>query len=390
MRKMVKVTLLLASTLTVMAGAAIAPALPTIARFFAEVPRVELLTKLLLTLPALFIALFSPLAGYLIDRFGKILILKLSMLLYIVAGSAGFFLSSLPLLLVSRALLGMAVAVIMTTAVTLAGDYYEGQERGRFLGSQAAVMAFGGTIFVTLSGLLADFGWRFPFLIYLMALPVLILVHFYLPEPQREPATAEQPKAGLKALGTDLPAIMLVYATAFVGMVAFYVIPVQSPFLLEQIGADRPSLQSVGLIGATIMATIVSQNYARILGFTGYRRIFALSFGFMALGFIIVATADQYLQAVIGLFLTGAGAGLLMPNANTWIMQLAPANLRGRVMGILTMAIFLGQFFSPIFFEPVASLQGLQPAHLSAGIFLAVVSLGYVINAHFSAKWLRT
>ncbi|PHN06201.1 MFS transporter [Flavilitoribacter nigricans] len=386
MGKMVKITLLLASTLTVMAGAAIAPALPTISVHFAEVPRVDLLTKLLLTLPALFIALFSPVIGYLLDRFGKMSIFQASMLLYIVAGSAGFVLSSLPLLLVSRALLGIAVAGVMTTAVTLAGDYFEGEERNKFLGTQAAVMAFGGTVFVTFSGLLADFGWRFPFLIYTLALPVLILVRFYLTEPEVSDEQKQDALNGNKSLGDKVPALILIYATAFLGMVAFYLIPVQSPFLLKEIGAERPSMQSVGLVLATIMAALMAQNYARLLRFLGYRGIFAFCFGIMAVGFIITATAGQYYQAVIGLFLAGGGAGLLMPNSNTWLMQLSPPSMRGRFMGAMTMAIFLGQFFSPVFFQPLVRIQGLQGAHLTGGLFLLGMAVLYVINGIYQAR----
>lgn len=386
MGKMVKITLLLASTLTVMSGAAIAPALPTIAEYFADVPRVDLLTKLLLTLPALFIALCSPIVGYLLDRFGKMIIFQASMVLYMLAGSAGFVLSNLPLLLVSRALLGISVAGVMTTAVTLAGDYYEGLERNKFLGTQAAVMAFGGTVFVTFSGLLADFGWRYPFLIYALALPVLILVRLYLFEPEK---TAESDGPGTDyadALGHKLPTLGLIYATTFLGMAAFYVIPVQSPFLLKAIGAVRPSMQSIGLVLATILAAIMSQNYARILRYLGYRGVFALSFGLMAVGFVITALAQQYYQAVLGMFLAGGGAGLLMPNSNTWLMELAPPKMRGRIMGAMTMAVFLGQFFSPIFFQPVIRVQGLQKAHFSAGLFLLVVAMFYLANKVYRLK----
>jgi uncharacterized membrane protein YhdT len=53
-----KTTLLLASSLTVMAGALIAPALPKIAEAFEGLPNVVFLSKLLLSIPALFIAVF--------------------------------------------------------------------------------------------------------------------------------------------------------------------------------------------------------------------------------------------------------------------------------------------------------------------------------------------
>jgi len=64
--------LLLASTLTVMAGAALAPALPTLQAVFHDTPHVALLTRQLLTVPALFIVLAAPIAGWLVDRVGRV------------------------------------------------------------------------------------------------------------------------------------------------------------------------------------------------------------------------------------------------------------------------------------------------------------------------------
>src|SRR5690606_32866450 len=66
-----KATLLLASALTIMAGATIAPALPAIETVFAAEPDAALLTRLVLTAPALAIAICAPFAGGLADRIGR-------------------------------------------------------------------------------------------------------------------------------------------------------------------------------------------------------------------------------------------------------------------------------------------------------------------------------
>ena len=52
-------TLLFISTLTIMSGATISASLPGIAARFADVENVALLSRLVLTLPAVFIALFN-------------------------------------------------------------------------------------------------------------------------------------------------------------------------------------------------------------------------------------------------------------------------------------------------------------------------------------------
>ena len=123
---MLKFTLLLASTLTIMSGAAVAPALPRISEAFSHLEQVDLLTKLVLTIPGLFIAISSPFVGRIIDQYGRIRLFLFGIALYVLTGSAGFWLPDLTSILVSRALLGIAIAINITTATTLAGDYFEG------------------------------------------------------------------------------------------------------------------------------------------------------------------------------------------------------------------------------------------------------------------------
>jgi len=124
----------------------------------------------------------SPITGRLIDRYGRLRILRFALVLYAVAGVGGYFLDNLYLILLSRALLGVAVGMSMPTVITLIADYFEGAERQKFVGIQIAFMSIGGIVFIGLGGVLADFGWRYPFLIYLSSLLVLPLTIMFLKE----------------------------------------------------------------------------------------------------------------------------------------------------------------------------------------------------------------
>ena len=44
-----------------------------------------------------------------------------------------------------------------------------------------------------------------------------------------------------------------------------------------------------------------------------------------------------------------------MPNLNLWTSEIVPAAQRGRALGYVTTAIFLGQFLSPIVTLPVTA-----------------------------------
>jgi MFS family permease len=112
-----KLTLLLASSLTVMAGATVSPSLPAMKQHFeSAISDADLrttLVKLVITLPALFVVIGSPIAGLVVDRFGRKSLLLIATLLYGLAGTSGFYLESLPTILVGRGLLGLAVAGVI-------------------------------------------------------------------------------------------------------------------------------------------------------------------------------------------------------------------------------------------------------------------------------------
>ena len=131
--------------MTVMAGATIAPSLPEMKAAFPDNPSAETLVKLILTIPGLFIAFSAPISGWIIDKFGRIKLLAFALLLYGIAGTSGLYLNTLMEIIVGRILLGIAVGGIMTTAVALIGDYFDGPQRQSFLGVQASIMSLSGT-----------------------------------------------------------------------------------------------------------------------------------------------------------------------------------------------------------------------------------------------------
>lgn len=384
------ITLLLVSTMTVMAGATISPALPQIEAFFAEVPNAAFWVKLMLTMPALFTAISAPLVGIISDRFGRKPPLVAAALLYGAAGGSGLVLSSLPGLLVGRALLGVSVAAIMTTATALIADYYLGPKREQVMGLQAAFVGYGGVLFLILGGILADMGWRFPFAIYLIAFGLCALVVLFITEPQ------PSQKAAIPSSGSDLtvdPAqlptrlIAAIYAMMFASMVAFYLVPVQLPFYLKELAEVSNSQVGLAIASLTLASAIVSMNYRRIKAHLTFGGIMVLVYLCMGMGYGVIAIAQTYVMVLVGLWLAGIGLGLLMPNMNVWLSAKVPALFRGRMLGGLTTCIFLGQFFSPIISQPITQQMGLATTYGLFGIGMALAALGIIAALRMGSSY---
>ena len=355
----IKLVLLLASSLTVMAGAIITPGLADIGRTFYSYP--DVWVKLIITLPALFIALFSPLMGWLADRFGRLPVLLTSLLIYALGGAAGALAESLSFMLFTRALLGIGVAGIMGIATTLIGDYFTGQERQSFMGFQGSFMALGGVVFINLGGLLALWSWRANFLVYLFSLMVLLLAWLFLKEPQREQSTSTSDAP----VGFPLAAVAPVYALGFMAMALFYLLPAQMPFLLDQ-RFSSSSLETAWVIAtSTLAGALAGFLFGRIKNWISHTSIYALAFVLFALGYFLAAHIDHYAWMLAAVLLSGFGAGMTFPAGNHWLLTLAPEAYRGRVMGGFASVFFLGQFLSPLLAAPVERYWGL------AGVFVA-------------------
>ncbi|WP_260578863.1 MFS transporter [Vreelandella populi] len=346
--------LLFASTMTVMSGAIIAPALPGISRHFSEHPQV--LIQLILTLPALMITLFSPLMGYLSDRFGRKLLLLLMLSIYGLAGGAGFLIDSVELLLASRALMGIAVAGILSISTTLVGDYFEGSERVRFLGLQSSCMALGGVVFINLGGLLSDWSWRGPFLLYLTGVLLLPYAWAMLREPRLPGATHTDSAQALARV--DYWRTGLGYLIAMLSMMMFYMFPAQLPFLLSEQGEISGMAIGIALSMSALTASIVAFGYGYYKPFFSVMTIYVLGFALAATGFLVVGFTDSYAMAIVGAAISGFGLGAFMPNTTTWLMRITPQRVRGRVFGGFTSTFFFGQFISPIAVAPAVIWLG--------------------------------
>ncbi|MCU0535484.1 MAG: MFS transporter [Hydrococcus sp. Prado102] len=371
--RLTQLTLMISSTLTVMAGATIAPSLPTMREHFATDPNADYLVRLTLTLPALFIALGAPLVGIIIDRMGRKYLLILALGLYGIAGSSGFLLNSLQLLLVSRAFLGISVAAIMTISTTLIGDYYTGATRIKFLGLQASFMGLGGLLFLTVGGFLADISWRLPFLIYLISLALVPLAMLSLYEPVRNPSNTNTLANDSQRLPSAL--IAITYGIAILTQIVFYFIPVQLPFYLTEVANTNAAQEGFAIALLSLFSAISSIFYRQVKTRLNFIAIYGIAFINMALGYGIISSTGNYGFVLVGLIITGSGLGVLMPNMNLCLTSVTPDMFRGRVISGITTSFFLGQFLSPFVSQPLSKVVGLGGAYGWASGFMFILTL---------------
>ncbi len=377
-----KLTLLLSSSLTVMAGATVSPALPAMKQQFeGAITDPDLrttLVKLVITLPALFIVIGSPIAGLIVDRFGRKSLLLVSAVLYGLAGSSGLYLESLTAILAGRALLGLAVSGVMVSATTLIADYYIGPARAAFMGLQAGSMGLGGVLFLTLGGALAQQNWHFPFGIYLFAWLIVPLISLFIVEPDRSPKnqSAVNPES---PIATPIAVLAIIYGLTTLSQIAFYLIPVQLPFFLTGLVQATPSQSGMAIALCTLFSAAASLTYGKLKQKMEFVAFLPIIFGFMGIGYLLIGQSSTWAQALVGLAVAGMGLGILMPNMTVWLSSAVADSGRGKALGWLSTSMFLGQFLSPIVTQPLTKSLGLGGTYALTGGILAIVALVFAI-----------
>lgn len=344
------VILMLTAVMPTMAIIALVPVLPLLLREFAAVPGAAVLVPMALTVPALCVALFSPLAGWLSDRFGRKRLLVGALVGYAGFGLLPLLLGDLHAILAARVLLGLAEAIIMTVATALVGDYFEGERRGRWVAIQIATASVSAIVLIAAGGALGEaLGSRGPFWLYLLALPVAVAAGIILFEPARLPRPAAAPRGGPAPRGIA----GLVAITFGIGLL-FYTIIVQLGPVIEATGVTSPAL--IGLAGAAANLGVMlgSLLFGRLKRLPG-QRLLALGLPLVAIGYVGVALSTSFHLTAIAAVVICIGNGIMLPTMLAWVLRRLPPETRGRGTGVWTGAFFLAQFVAPI---TAAALSG--------------------------------
>ncbi|WP_422344926.1 MFS transporter [Parasphingorhabdus sp.] len=366
------IIILFASTMPIMAIVSLIPVLPLLMKEFAGVTGSEFLVPMALTIPALCVALFSPLAGWLSDRVGRKHLLVAALVLYAGFGIIPWFLDSLFQIIAARIGLGIMEAVIMTVATVLIGDYFVGARREKWIALQVGFGSIAAIILIAVGGGLGEiFGSRGPFLLYLLALPIALAAAIILFEPTVKATVADGAKARfpLKAV---LP---LVLTTIGVGIV-FYTVIVQLGPILGLSGEVSPA--TIGLIGAltnvaVAMGSVLFNKFKQNVG----PRLLTVGLVIAAIGYAGVSVSTSLVALAAFSVVACIASGMMLPNMLTWTMNSLPPEMRGRGMGMWTGAFFLGQFVAPLITASIVPVTGGFAQTFMA--YAAVIAIGAVI-----------
>jgi MFS family permease len=345
MKNLLKVSILSISMITVMAGAVVSPALANISTAFPSAS--SNLIKMILTLPALFIIVFSLLSGKLTSIFSKKQILITGLLIYIVGGVGPVFINNLSLLLVFRAILGLGCGLIMPISQSLIVDFFPSDERIKMTGYSSAASNLMGVISSIVVGGLSSISWKYGFYIYLIALIVLILNIIALPkqESQKEHKIKGHLNKKVYLLATGMCLITI----------AFYAVPTNIALFMkkEHIGNSSSAGLAIAVFtfGGFIAGTILSNIAKRVKEYT-----VSVAIGIMCLGYGVLLYSHNIFMLLVSVALVGFSFGIIYPLIFLKTSNISDKSSNSISMSIVSSSMFLGQFLSPVVLQYISRI----------------------------------
>ncbi|MGD8998324.1 MAG: MFS transporter [Anaerolineae bacterium] len=374
--------ILASSTLSVMAGSIIAPGLNQMREGLAIDPAAA---GRIITTHGLFIALFSPLMGGMIDRIGTKRPYVLGLMVFGLAGGAGLIVDSYWLLIASRAILGIGAAAFFTAITVTIFGLYSGEDRNRVMGWRGSANSIGGIIWPLIGGALGRISWHLPFGVYLLGVLLGFLGMATVPETERnqgqdtETHTVED-KGSILTVFRSNPILLLIYGLLFLSSLLLYVIVAFLPQLLGRLGISDSLRISWFIAAMTTAAGLTSFLYGRIRARLSYLSIAAIALALWASGFTFIFLPLSILTIPVGVVLYGVGQGMLTPAMMIWAGETVSASFRGRVLAYLGTFSFIGQFLSPIVFGALLPSVGLDGVFLVGAGLCALILVSLLIG----------
>jgi len=320
------------------------------------------LISLVATLPSLMMIPLPSIGGRLCYYYDKKKLLVFSMILYIISGVGGYLCaSSIYLVLISRAFIGIAAGIAATVGLSIIPEIYNESERAKIYGWNNAFNGGVSTVLTVAAGTLAAIQWNYAFLAYLAFIVVLFIQVIALPSmPPERFYKREEENSGAKKEKLGWTIFVLVFCLFGFMMISF-INMMKLPIVIMEghIGGPMTVANAYNVYNITviIMGIIFMKVFKTFKDYT-----LVLCVAVSAVGFFIVGTTQDVNMIYIASICNGIAGGAFIPAITTRVSALAPKSQMSLIMGTIVQAMMLAMFAST-FVEPLLRVfYGLQPA----------------------------
>lgn len=367
---------LLVMSLTMACNSALAPILAEVGKFFPDAgdSAIQIVLTLinLTTLPAM---ILEPMLE---PRITKRDIAIIGTALMLIGGLMPQVLNSqLWMLYAASVVIGIGLSFVVVTSSSLISDYFTGLDKSRVMGFQSIFVSIGGTIIAKGSGLLtAMAGWKRGYLVFLIALPIIIIILLTVPKGETTPQAKKGESSGISGSMIYFGALCLItgiFVATFNTNIAMY-IDRKGIGDASTAGTVASIMQVVGIIGGLILGFVVK---------TFKRFTIGASILVMAAGTALVGLTTSFPMICVGAVLVGIGFAIRNPGAVTFGANMVPAAQASLAIAIISATYNVGNFISAYIVNPLANMLGEDIANrfIVSAAALAVIGIAACVKA---------
>ena len=363
--------------IAIMGGPTIAPILPDLAKVF-DVSIEEI--QLVMTVFFLPVAIATPILGILADRVGIRKVLVPSLLLFAIAGACSSFAQDFQTLLGWRFLQGLGVTSLNVIVLTMISMMYRGKALTTVMSVNVSIIGISTAIYPLIGGVLAGFSWRYPFLLAVIAFPLVMLVLMILKLPKK---ISSSQNSNLKIYlqntwdsvsNTSVLGLLLAIGSIFAiqsGAFMTYI-----PILAGVNFGTSGSLNGLILTSMSVSLTVVASQSGKLARNISGITLIKIAFIIVAVAVLITPAINNAWLLIIPSLLFGAAQGLVIPYSQALLAELAAENARAGFMAVNATVQSIGQAVGPLIAGISFGLWGMQGVFwVTAGISLVTLAL---------------
>ena len=307
----------------------IQPALPALTGPFGVSDSALSLIMTLFTAPAI---VLSPIFGIIADLYGRRLLLSVGLIVFGIFGTAMAFAPSFGWLLAFRTLQGIGFSAVIPLTIVLIGDLLEGEQEIGGQGLKVFLDRVGYMVFPPLGGLLASIAWFWPFVFYVLTIPVGFAALLWMPETKGKNSHGTLAYLGDVLRLTRHPRLLIAFSAGFLRFFLDYGFLTYFPLFLVRTHGISTATAGILYVFFSIGAMITASQAGRISAGRDKANILFIAFVVSGAAVALVPIVPGLWLVGGALFFYGLANGVISPMQKSLLTQNAPAELRGGIV----------------------------------------------------------
>lgn len=378
---------LLSISLLLTSSNAISGVMPALIKQFPDQPRANV--ELLSTVPSFSMIIMIIASGFIARKIGDKATVTAGLVIAAIFGVIPFFVTnSFWVIMGSRIGLGVGFGLINSLAVSMIAKFFSGDEKATLMGFRSAFESLGQSVMTLVAGFLVLLSWNSSFLVYFLAVPILILFVLFVPKQPNAPAASETDSDGpaVKTKQSVNGPILLITLFLIVAVTMYIGLTTRLSSVITDSGfgtmQEASTLLSVMTIGGMLMGFAFGFINKTLKAQTLTVGLLAL-----AIGAAVIYFAPNFAVLCVGALIAGISYPTMISYTFNQISEVCPKGSDTLCTSVVLVGCNFGAFTAPYTLKLITVFgSALNLPYLVYGIVLAVIAIGYAAYNVLHAK----